>query len=529
MRKFSLFIMIAVGGVLTASSLHAADADAPAAAAAAITAASSRPNIVFIFSDDHAYQAVSAYGGNLNETPNIDRLAKEGMLFRNCLVTNSLCGPCRAVVLTGKYSHLNKYYANAYNERFDGSQQTFPKLMQAAGYQTAIVGKWHLESDPTGFNYWHILPGQGQYYNPPMIEMGKRVKHEGYVTDIITDICLDWLQNKRDQSKPFVLMCQHKAPHRDWEPGPKYLTLYQGKTIPEPDSLFDDYSNRASGARDQHMEIAKQMRPGPDLKIDWSPPALNAEQKKAWDAAYAEENAAFHKANLTGKDLVRWKYQRYVKDYLRCIASVDENVGRVLKYLDDTGLAKNTIVIYSADQGFYVGEHGWFDKRWMYNESLHTPLLVRWPDHTKPGSSTEAFVSNLDFAETFLDAAGIKVPDDMQGRSIVPVLEGKTPADWRTAFYYHYYEAGGEHNVPHQYGITTATHKLIRYPQLNEWELFDLTKDPHEMKSVYSDPAYESTVQELKKQLAALQVQYKDENPERPIQEILKLERGGKK
>jgi arylsulfatase A-like enzyme len=450
------------------------------------------------------------------------------MLFNHCLVTNSLCGPSRAAIITGKYSNRNHFYANSFGERFDGSQQTFPKLLHTAGYQTAIVGKWHLISDPTGFDYWNILPGQGVYYNPGLIEMGKQSRHPGYVTEVITDVTLDWLKNKRDPNKPFLLMCQHKAPHRNWEPGPKYLNLYKNIALPEPDNLFDDYSGRGTGAHQQEMEIAKNLTNGSDLKIDWIPPGLTAEQKKAWQDAYGPENEEFKNAHLTGKDLVRWKYQRFLKDYLRCVAAVDESVGRLLKYLDDTGLAKNTIVVYSSDQGFFLGEHGWFDKRWIYTESLHTPLIVRWPGHTAPKSTSDAMVSNLDFAETFLDAAGLPVPDDMQGRSMVPILNGKPPADWRTAFYYHYYEAPAEHNVPHHYGVTTLDHKLIYFPQLKEWELYDLKKDPHEMHSVYGDAAYAPVQSQLHQELARQQQRLGDTTPDRPVKEILAEERKAK-
>src|SRR5437899_7749494 len=391
-----------------------------------VVAAPSRPNIVFIFSDDHGYQAISAYNDprRLIETPNIDRLAKEGMRFDRCLVPNSLCGPSRATVLTGKYSHANGFYNNNPNSRFDGSQVTMPKLLKAAGYQTAIIGKWHLVSDPTGFDYWDILPGQGVYYNPPMIRMGERFKREGYITEIITDLSLDWL-GKRDKSKPFLLMCQHKAPHREWEPSLKYLDHDHDRKYVTPETLFDDYSGRGKAEHEQDMMIAKTMN-DLDLKFDTSK-QLNAGQLKQWNAYYGPRNEAFRQANLQGKDLVIWKYNRYLHDYLGCIKSIDESVGRILKYLEDEGLADNTIVIYSSDQGFYLGEHGWFDKRWIFEESIRTPLLVRWPGITKPGSVNKDMVSNLDFAETFLDAAGAQVPAEMQGHSLAPLLRGGTP------------------------------------------------------------------------------------------------------
>jgi arylsulfatase A-like enzyme len=479
-----------------------------------VLAAAKRPNIVFVFTDDHACQAISAYGSNRNKTPNIDRLARGGMLFEKCYVTNSICAPSRAVIQTGKHSHLNGVYRNGI--RFDGSQQTFPKLLRKAGYQTAIVGKWHLKSVPTGFDYSEVLPGQGSYYNPAMKKNGKPTKHTGYTTDIITDLGLRWLKEERDARKPFMLMIQHKAPHRAWEPGPKHLTMYDDVTMPEPDNLFDDYSGRGTAARTQDMTIKKTMNSG-DLKLR-TPRNLNPEQRKVWEAAYGPKNEAFRRANPQGKDLIRWKYQRYIKDYLRCIASVDENIGRVLEYLDRTGLAKNTIVMYSSDQGFYLGEHGWFDKRFMYEESFRMPFVVRWPGVTKAGSVNEDIVSNLDFAETFLDIAGARVPADMQGASLVPILKGRTPADWRKSFYYHYYEFPAVHSVRRHYGVATGRHKLIYFYNIKEWELYDLEKDPREMKSVYADPAYAGKVAELKAELARLRKLYKvpEKDPGRP-------------
>jgi arylsulfatase A-like enzyme len=401
-------------------------------ATVAVAAETKRPNIVFIFSDDHAYQAISAYGEarKLMETPNIDRIAKEGMRFDRCLVTNSICGPSRATILTGKYNHLNGYVNNS-NMRFDGAQMTFPKLLQKGGYQTAIVGKWHLESDPTGFDFWQILPGQGVYYNPPMIKMGEQIKLDGYVTDIITDASLDWLK-RRDKAKPFMLMCQHKAPHREWSPALRHLDHDKGRKYPEPATLLDDYRGRGVAEMTQDMTLRSTMMPK-DVKLV-APPQLTPEQRKQWDAYYEPRNEEYRKLNPQGDDLVRWRYQRYMHDYLGCVRAVDEGVGKVLKYLDDEGLSENTIVIYSADQGFYLGEHGWFDKRWLFEESLRTPLLVRWPGVTKPGSVNRDLVSNLDYAETFLDIAGQAVPAEMQGRSLVPILRGQTPADWRKSF-----------------------------------------------------------------------------------------------
>ncbi len=482
-----------------------------------------RPNILFIMSDDHAAHALSCYSGKINQTPNLDRLADEGMRFTNCFCTNSICGPSRAVVLTGKYSHLNGFISN--RSRFDGKQQTVAKLLQEAGYQTAMIGKWHLVTDPTGFDYWNILPGQGQYYNPDMIEMGRKKRHEGYVTDIITDEALRFLKEVREPGKPFFLMYHHKAPHRPWQPGPDHLTLYDDRDIPEPDTLFDDYSGRGTAAREQEMTIKKHLFDVSDLKLtpegdaaqegDWDRNFLRRfgpEQREKWLAAYGPKNRAFREANLDGNDLVQWKYQRYIKDYLRVIASVDENVGRVLAFLDETGIAENTVVIYTSDQGFYLGEHGWFDKRFMYEESLRSPLLIRWPKHVKPGTVNDDIVLNLDFAETFLAIAGLPIPDDMQGRSLKPILQGESPSDWRKSMYYRYYEFPAVHMVNKHYGVRTNRYKLIYFHELNEWELYDLEKDANEMRSVYDDPAYAKVVEELKGELARLRQKYKDED-----------------
>ncbi|MEW4565316.1 sulfatase [Bremerella sp. JC770] len=482
-------------------------------AQAADEAAAKKPNIVFMMSDDHAFQALSAYPGAINSTPNIDRIAQEGMRFDHCYVTNSICGPARAVILTGKYSHLNGFYDNK-TPRFDGSQLTFPKLLQQAGYQTAMIGKWHLGSEPTGFDYFNVLKGQGPYYNPQMRTSDGPKKYEGHTSEIITDLALEWLQEKRDPSKPFLLMYQHKAPHRNWMPAPKYLNKYDDVTFEEPANMWDDYSNRASGAHDQDMTISKTMTPY-DLKLV-KQRGLTPEQEKVWNAAYAPKNKAFQEANLKGKELVRWKFQRYIKDYLRCIDSVDEGVGQVLDYLDETGLTENTLVIYSSDQGFYLGEHGWFDKRWMYEESFRTPLLVRWPGHVKPGTVSDALVMNLDFPETMLAAAGVKIPSDMQGLSLLPILEndGKTPKDWpRKELYYHYYEFPGAHSVPRHYGVFDGRYKLINYYQLGEWELFDLQEDPSEMNSVYDKPEYAEVQAKMHQKLKEQRAKYQDDTP----------------
>ncbi len=477
---------------------------------------SDRPNILFVFTDDHASHAIGAYGSRLNRTPNIDRLAAEGMLFRNCFVGNSICAPSRATILTGKHSHVNGVIDNGV--AFDGAQTTFPKLLRTAGYQTAIVGKWHLKSDPTGFDHWQVLIGQGPYYNPPIKSAEGTTKITGYTTDILTDLALDWLQEGRDEERPFLLMLQHKAPHRNWQPGPDHLHTYDDVTIPEPATLFDDWSGRTTATGMQTMTVARHLTEG-DLKL--KPPGnLTAEQLATWNAAYEPKNEAFHAANLSGDELVRWKYQRYLKDYLRCIASVDDGLGRVLAYLDETGLAENTIVIYNSDQGFYLGDHGWYDKRWMYEESLRMPLIVRWPGTTSPGSTDTHLVQNIDFAETFLDVAGVTPPSDMQGRSLVPLLGGEAPDDWRRSLYYHYYEYPGAHMVNRHYGVRTDRYKLVRYYELDEWELFDLQQDPDELYSVHADPAMAGVVRELTEELERLQTRYGDTRPERPLSEI---------
>jgi len=491
--------------------------------------AAERPNIVFIFTDDHAPHAIGAYDGiykSINPTPNIDKLARQGMLFQNSFCTNSICGPSRAVIQTGKHSHLNGFMQNG--NRFDGSQQTFPKLLQKSGYQTAMIGKWHLGTDPQGFDYWDVLPGQGMYYNPFMLSKEGRRKVPGYCTDIVTELALDWLKENSKSEKPFMLMCQHKAPHRTWMPALRHLNLYDGIDVPTPSTLFDKFEDNASPARHQELEIDRHMNLVYDLFVDpyegWDPEegksldrsgfrnlkTMTPQQRKAWDAAYGPKNDAFLKAKLTGKELVKWKYQRYIKNYLRCVKGVDESVGKILKYLDDAGLSENTIVIYSSDQGFYLGDHGWYDKRWMYEESLKMPLIVKWPGVTKPGSVNKNLVQNLDYAETFLDIAKTKIPDDMQGASMVPLLKGKTPTDWRKSIYYHYYEFPSVHMVAKQYGIRSERYKLIRFYQFDEWEFYDLEKDPKELKNQYNNPEYQSEIARMKKELSSLRAGYGD-------------------
>jgi arylsulfatase A-like enzyme len=476
-----------------------------------LSAQQTRPNILFIFCDDLTCQAVSSYGEHrhLLETPNIDRIAAQGMRFNRCLVTNSICGPSRATILTGKYSHLNGFYNNS-NCRFDSSQQTFPKLLQKAGYETAVIGKWHLVSDPTGFDHWDILPGQGLYYNPPMIRNGEKLKREGYTTDIITDLSIDWLKN-RDKTKPFLLMSQHKAPHREWSPALRHLGWDKDRVYPEPATLFDDFEGRSNAVRDHDMGIDRTFS---DLDAKLKPaPNLTPEQLKEWNAYYEPRNDAYRKANLSGKDLVRWRYNRYMHDYLGCVKAIDENVGRMMDFLDQEDLAKDTLVVFTSDQGFFLGEHGWFDKRWIFEESLRSPLMVRWPGVTATGTVNNNIVSLVDFAQTFLDAAGIEQPNDMQGRSLLPLCRGEVPDDWRKSLYYHYYEFPVPHRVRPHVGVITDRFKLVHYykPDVDDWELLDREKDPEETKNFYNDPAYADTVKELHAELDRLKVEVHDD------------------
>ena len=445
-------------------------------------AAFSKPNIFFIMSDDHAAHAISAYGSRINKTPNIDRLANEGVRFNNCFVVNSICTPSRAAILTGKYSHMNG--VTVFNP-FDGSQPHVAKYFQQAGYQTAMIGKWHLFSDPTGFDYWKILPGQGKYYDPDFIEMGKKSGEKGYVTDIIGDDTIKWIKN-RDKSKPFLLFSHHKAPHREWGPAPKYANLYENIKIPEPVTFNDDYSGRSKAAYEATMRIGRDFRKT-DLKQD--PPA-----------------------GLSPQEQKEWNYQRYIKDYLRCIASVDEAVGKLLDTLKEEGLEENTLVIYTSDQGFFLGDHGWYDKRFMYEESLRMPFLVRYPAKIKKGSQNDAMVLNVDFAPTFMELAGLKVPSDMQGRSILPLMEGNAPKDWRQSMYYRYYHYPADHRVQPHLGVRTMTHKLIYFDKLNEWELYDLKKDPYETNNVYASNQYRNEREDLRKELYRLKKELNDED-----------------
>ncbi|WP_276166044.1 sulfatase family protein [Zobellia alginiliquefaciens] len=493
-----------------------------------------QPNILFIMSDDHAYQAISAYDNKLVQTPNIDRLAKEGMLFTNASVTNSICAPSRATILTGKHTHINGKIDNLMP--FDTTQVTFPQIFQKNGYQTAMFGKLHFGNNPKGVDEFMILPGQGHYINPDFITSKGDTTITGYVTDIITDVTLNWLKEDREEDKPFMMMYLHKAPHRPWWPSPEKFEEFTKKEFPEPETLFDDYKNRGTAAKTAEMNLLKHMMYSHDSKIrpelvekmgDKVTPKVeefengfygpydraNSEQKAKYDKILDEINAYFEKnwPSMTEEEKMRWKYQRYMQDYLACISSVDDNVGRVLDYLEESGLAENTIVVYTSDQGFYLGEHGWFDKRFIYDESFKTPLIIKWPETIKPGSVENEMVQNLDFAPTFLEAAGIDVPSDMQGESLMPLLKGESEKWDRDAVYYHYYEYPSVHMVKRHYGIVTKEFKLAHfYYDVDEWELYDRLKDPKELNNVFDDPEYAETVEELQAKLKELRKKYKD-------------------
>jgi arylsulfatase A-like enzyme len=443
-----------------------------------------RPNIVFIMSDDHAAHAIGAYGSVINKTPNIDRIAEEGMRFDNCFCTNSLCAPSRAVILTGKYSHVNRLADNRNRVGFDGSQQTLPKLLQQTGYRTAIVGKWHLGSPPTGFHYSNVLPGQGDYHDPVMIENGESRKHTGYVTDIITDEALGWLREQESSTSPFFLMLHHKAPHADWEPDEKHMHMYADADIPLPATFNDDYKTRTAQIKEHRLHV------GP----------------KQW-ALHFRSRLGDIPEGMTEQETREWVYQRYMKDYLRCIASVDDNIGRVLDYLDESGLSKNTIVVYTSDQGFFLGDHGLYDKRFMYEHSLRMPFLMRYPGHIAPHSTADANVLNLDFASTFLDYANVPIPEDIQGESFKRIAGGKTPEDWRTAMYYSFQEEAFGIG-PHE-GIRTKRHKLIHflYGDMG-WELYDLDVDSNELNNLYESRKNGDLVKQLKSRLKSLKEKY---------------------
>ncbi|MFD2203349.1 sulfatase [Shivajiella indica] len=494
---------------------------------------SQRPNIIFIMSDDHAYQAISAYDNRLIETPNIDRIAKLGMLFTNASVTNSICAPSRATILTGKHTHINGKTDNHFP--FDTTNVTFPQLLQEGGYQTAMFGKLHFGNNPKGFDQFKILPGQGAYYNPTFITKNDGTYDvEGYVTDIITDMTLDWLENERKADQPFFLAYLHKAPHREWLPAERHIAEYTQKKFPEPATLFDDYSGRGTAAKEAEMNILHHMNWAGDSKVypevmdqlgipdasGWDKGAfqrevgrMNPSQRANWDKVFKGVNEDFIKAfpDMSEEDKMRWRYQRYMQDYLGTIASVDENVGRVLDYLEANGLMENTIIVYTSDQGFYLGEHGWFDKRFVYDESFKTPLLIAWPGKVKAGSRSDELVQNLDFAQTFLEAAGIPQPEDMQGESLIPLLTGQSEKWTRDAVYYHYYEYPSIHMVKRHYAIVTKEYKLIHfYYDVDEWELFDRVNDPQEMKNVYNDPSYAEIRKKLHKDLEEIRKKYGD-------------------
>jgi len=460
-----------------------------------------RPNILFIMSDDHASHAMSCYGSQINQTPQLDRIANEGIRFDNCFCTNSICSPSRAAILTGKYNHLNG--VKSIEDGLDGRQMTFPKLLQADGYQTAMIGKWHLGhggyEDPTGFDYWTVVPGQGEYHDPHFFEMGELKQFKGYATELITEFSIDWMEN-RDKDRPFLLMCHHKAPHRPWQPADKFATLYDDVDIPEPKTFYDDYATRSEAAKEAKMRIDSHMNDLVDLKA--APPE-----------------------GLTELEQKKWRYQRYIKDYLRCVASIDESIGQLLDYLDKEGIAEDTIVVYTSDQGFFLGDHGWYDKRFMYEESLRMPFIVRYPRAIKAGSHTDAMALNVDFPSTFLDYAEVKIPEEMQGRSLRSIWEGETPDGWRTSMYYRYWMHLDEHHhVYSHYGIRTDRYKLIYYygealgtsgsieeNRPPEWELFDLENDPYELNNVYHQAEYAAIVSELKQELHRLQKEVLDE------------------
>lgn len=476
-----------------------------------------QPNIVLIISDDHAYQAISAYGGRLAQTPSIDRIANEGAIFKKAYVANSICGPSRACILTGKFSHKNGFKDN--RSTFDFNQNSFAKALQQAGYQTAWIGKMHLgENTPQGFDYYSILPGQGQYYNPDFLQTGNTKKrYEGYVTNVIEDLAEDWL-DQRDAQKPFCLVIGHKATHRTWMPAIEDLGRFDSVNFPTPPTFYDDYSSRQAAAV-QDMTIDKTMRLGYDLKMfeeNQRPAFLNRmteEQKTAWNAYYDRIYKSFKEKNLSGKALIEWKFQRYLKDYLATAASLDRNIGRTLDYLDRHGLSKNTIVIYMSDQGFYMGEHGWFDKRFMYEPSFRTPMMAKFPGVIQPGSEVNGDVMNIDIAPTLLELARTKIPAEMQGTSFYPLLTGKKKTV-RDAMYYHYYEKG-EHSVSPHFGLKTGRYKLIRfYDMVDSWELFDLENDPDELHNIYNEPASAGLVKKLKKDLIGLIKKYKDNEAE---------------
>lgn len=502
-------------------------AQAAAASPAAPQEEQRRPNIVFIMSDDHAYQAISAYGGEIGRlapTPNIDRIAQNGAIFLNSYVTNSLCGPSRATMLTGQFSHMHGFTKNG--QKYDNASWNWPRALGQAGYQTALFGKWHLNYSPegAGFDAWKVLDDQGKYYNPDIITPEGRSVVEGYATDLVTDYSLEWLAEERDPDKPFAILIHHKAPHRNFMPAIRHLQKYLGTEFPVPTNYFDHYDGRPAAAA-QEMNIYEDMYEGHDLhmteesgsgelRFDRWPDdfaRMTPEQRAAWDARLRASNDVINEADLHGRDLALWKYQRYMNQYLATVTAVDESVGRVLDWLERTGLDENTIVVYTSDQGFYLGEHGWFDKRFMYEESLRTPLVMQYPGHIAPGTRVTAPVQNVDYAPTFLDFAGLPERGAIQGRSLRDVVDGEAPADWRKDIYYHYYEYPGFHSVRAHYGVRTDRYKLIRfYGDINAWEFYDLHTDPNEMHNRIGDPAVQGTIAQLKRKLEELRAKYKD-------------------
>lgn len=516
MRKLTSTLLYSLTGAAAIASLSSCKANKEAETA-------KKMNIIYIMSDDHSYQTISAYDQRYIHTPNIDRIGNEGVRFTNSFVANSISGPSRACMLTGKHSHANGFINNA--TTFNGDQLTFPKLLRQNGYQTAMIGKWHLVSDPQGFDHWEILPGQGDYYNPTFIRMnGEKTQVEGYATNIITDKAIDWIENQRDESKPFCLLLHHKAPHRTWMPDTCDFKLFADKTFPIPENFYDDYEGRP-GAKNQEMSIDKDMDVVYDLKMadkenevrgvryeEWGRQMynrLNPAQKAAWDAHYDPIIKKFKEAKLSGKALAEWKFQQYMRDYLRVIHSVDRNIGRVLDYLEEKGLMENTMIVYTSDQGFYMGEHGWFDKRFMYEESFRTPLLIRLPGGKK--GDIDQLVQNIDYAPTILDLAGIEKPEEMQGESFLPLLKGEEVPEWRHSLYYHFYEYPAEHAVRRHFGVRTDRYKLIHYyNDFNAWEMFDLQEDPNEMHNIYGQPGTEEITKKLKAELSRLQEYYDD-------------------
>ena len=480
-------------------------------------------NIVYIMTDDHTAQMMSCYDKRYMHTPNLDRIAEHGVRFTSSYVANSLSGPSRACMITGKHSHANGFTDNT-TCVFDASQPTFPKMLQRAGYQTAVFGKWHLESLPTGFDKWEIVPGQGDYYNPRFIEMnGDTINQKGYLTDLITDKSIDWIENQRDKGKPFCILIHHKAIHRNWLSKIEDLHLYEDRTFPVPRNFYDDYEGRPAAAA-QEMSIDKDMDLIYDLKMDRDDlnsslkptylnmiKRMNPQERKAWHEFYDSIASDFYSRDLKGRELAEWKFQRYVRDYMKVVKSLDDNVGRVLDYLEKSGLIENTLVVYTSDQGFYIGEHGWFDKRFMYEESFHTPLIMRLPEGFDRRGDISEMVQNIDYAPTFLEIAGAPIPDDMQGMSLMPLLRGDKNVKWRDALYYHFYEYPAEHSVKRHYGVSNGRYKLIHfYNDIDHWEFYDLLNDPYEMHNIYNVPAVKPLVEKMRHRLVELQKQYKD-------------------